>query len=1325
MKKSTRDQQCPRKPDLMDGRKPEASGLPSDVASRGSAHDNRTLTFSSPARSKPTMTRLCLFLLLLLCLVAQAHRWPPRGGAWFGRQGVGGDNKKDIKPSLDKKSSSRRGGGDKKEIESSSLDKKSSSRRGGGNKKETLDKKLSKDTNKESSGAANESSSPSGKKKRRAKKGTKKNKETKEDGVKKPVVTVVVAPEEEATANNEEEMSRRKKGKKKQRRTIARGESNEPPTEPVGPKSDRKLVRKTKKKKRRTSVVKGETTAPSALVEEPPSVQEEQEDGEQNSQPKSLKKKKKKLKKVVKGESNNIDMDQRRPPMDEKAVEISSNIDEKAQHKVKKTKKRKSKTTKIAKEEPEAKKTKKRKKKHRKLAPGPIVEPAEELAIEGQDISVEGQVKQQPIADKIPIPVAVNIQSDDSMADPDAPDTDDEKKQVAPQDSEVVDSQAAAAKARGRIDLSVATHWTEQVDQPTQQDELTENTSGLLESQEQDGQEPQENKDEDFVETGLEDQEEEDPKVQKEELAESESASLEDQEGKDQVEIEVEEEDVVETESALPENQEPDEDNRKEPEAQEEELVENTSELINDQEHGEDDERDVEIQEEAVVDPTESNLEQRDADEPELNAHQDAIVKVAREGEEAPEELEVPRADNSDDEQALDDLVASLIGDQEDEPEAHEESAGMNNLNNNDQPTDEITENSPEEREGEDDAEEEEQVEIQTGIVAGEPIAGSEDESPDDTTSVMAEQIDDSKEEAGEEEERVAASIDEDKEADDADEPVAGSENESPDDITTATEEQLDDDEDTEKEEERVAPTIGDDEEPKEVDDGIEEEQAFVEADVLPGESVVPSDTQDAAAHDHELQQDEVDDAVEVQQSSIEADVDTGASTTDEEVPDAEVATTTEEATRQDGNDEENEATKENVVSMEASDDQISAPPPEPVKTDIQSLTKSEDDPSDITVSVVSWNLAEEVVPEDDAAFIRKFRDTPGCRKSGKDDGSDIVLISSQECENIKPRRTEGHRSRELRRLMIKMLGKNYVPLAIHSLGGIQFGLFCKRSILSDIEFVSVADVTCGIGNMFHNKGAIAAFLQMKSRDRTGGNAAEIKNRAKSVKMLFVTAHLAAHVKNVDARNMDYWRIASELQSQAPARFLPPKPATNEDDESDGTGSYLIDSVDRIFFCGDLNYRVDLPREITDNSILKMERLLKAGDTESLKKVEELRLSMLMHDQLLQVLSQGAAFPGFAEGKITFMPTFKFDKDTNDYDTSHKQRIPAWTDRVLFKPIGTRVLEYKSEADCRSSDHRPVHATFRVSTVGREIAAPKKGTRSKRSRKPSTKKQSD
>ena len=368
------------------------------------------------------------------------------------------------------------------------------------------------------------------------------------------------------------------------------------------------------------------------------------------------------------------------------------------------------------------------------------------------------------------------------------------------------------------------------------------------------------------------------------------------------------------------------------------------------------------------------------------------------------------------------------------------------------------------------------------------------------------------------------------------------------------------------------------------------------------------------------------------------------------------------------------------------------------------------DDETDLSVSIVTWNLAEESPSEEDASFIKRFR------KHGdeRENGSDIVLISGQECENIKPRRTEGRRSREYRRLMIKMLGKEYVPLALHLLGGIQFGLFCKRSLLADMEHVSVADVTCGIGNVFHNKGAIAAFVTLKAKPESG--------RAKSLRMLFVTTHMAAHVKNTAARNSDFWRIASELEAQAPPRFLTPKPI--KDGESTTTGSYLLESMDRIFFCGDLNYRLDLPREFVEHSVAEMAR--------DPHHASAWRHPLLRHDQLRAVMAEELAFPGFAEGPILFPPTFKFDKDdeSDSYDTSHKQRIPAWTDRILFKSAAagsnsctTRVLEYDSVRKARHSDHRPVYATLRVSRRGRRTI-PKQKKKKKPKKKSGTKKRS-
>jgi hypothetical protein len=56
------------------------------------------------------------------------------------------------------------------------------------------------------------------------------------------------------------------------------------------------------------------------------------------------------------------------------------------------------------------------------------------------------------------------------------------------------------------------------------------------------------------------------------------------------------------------------------------------------------------------------------------------------------------------------------------------------------------------------------------------------------------------------------------------------------------------------------------------------------------------------------------------------------------------------------------------------------------------------------------------------------------------------------------------------------------------------------------------------------------------------------------------------------------------------------------------------------------------------------------------------------HDQLLNQLSSNVGFGlrGFHEGPLDFFPTFKYDRVSPMYDTSEKQRIPAWCDRVII-----------------------------------------------------------
>ena len=65
---------------------------------------------------------------------------------------------------------------------------------------------------------------------------------------------------------------------------------------------------------------------------------------------------------------------------------------------------------------------------------------------------------------------------------------------------------------------------------------------------------------------------------------------------------------------------------------------------------------------------------------------------------------------------------------------------------------------------------------------------------------------------------------------------------------------------------------------------------------------------------------------------------------------------------------------------------------------------------------------------------------------------------------------------------------------------------------------------------------------------------------------------------------------------------------------------------------------------------------------------------MLANDQLNMERSAGRVFVGFVEENIEFPPTYKYDPDTDRYDTSRKARIPSWTDRILYKPCAAEIV---------------------------------------------------
>ena len=131
-----------------------------------------------------------------------------------------------------------------------------------------------------------------------------------------------------------------------------------------------------------------------------------------------------------------------------------------------------------------------------------------------------------------------------------------------------------------------------------------------------------------------------------------------------------------------------------------------------------------------------------------------------------------------------------------------------------------------------------------------------------------------------------------------------------------------------------------------------------------------------------------------------------------------------------------------------------------------------------------------------------------------------------------------------------------------------------------------------------------------------------------------------------------------------------------------GDGSSVFDH-EMTFLNGDLNYRIDLRREAVLPAITKSQFEY-----------------LLSHDQLNKQMQSNPQFKlrNFREPPITYAPTYKYDRRTDNYDTSEKRRTPAWCDRILSRTVHlARVnnLHYK-RYEVNVSDHRPISAAFEV-----------------------------
>ncbi|CAO1626593.1 unnamed protein product [Sympodiomycopsis kandeliae] len=265
----------------------------------------------------------------------------------------------------------------------------------------------------------------------------------------------------------------------------------------------------------------------------------------------------------------------------------------------------------------------------------------------------------------------------------------------------------------------------------------------------------------------------------------------------------------------------------------------------------------------------------------------------------------------------------------------------------------------------------------------------------------------------------------------------------------------------------------------------------------------------------------------------------------------------------------------------------------------------------------------------------------------------DVYAIGFQEIVPLSPQQillTDPAKLKTWENVIIDELSRrpskgDYIILRSEQLVGTALIILVKSHLIGHIRSVEATTRKTGLKGMSGNKGGVAIRLQF--HDST---------------FCFVTAHLAAGHSNVEERNQDYWTISRGLTFQR---------------------GRAITGHDHVIWLGDFNYRIDLPNE-------RARPLAHQDDYASL----------LAQDQLRRCHSTGTVFSGFQEGQIAFRPTYKYDVGTDSYDSSEKQRVPAWTDRILYSINdvsngGHRLHQERYTcADLKTSDHRPVYSIF-------------------------------
>ncbi|XP_052089119.1 inositol polyphosphate 5-phosphatase OCRL-like [Mytilus californianus] len=220
-----------------------------------------------------------------------------------------------------------------------------------------------------------------------------------------------------------------------------------------------------------------------------------------------------------------------------------------------------------------------------------------------------------------------------------------------------------------------------------------------------------------------------------------------------------------------------------------------------------------------------------------------------------------------------------------------------------------------------------------------------------------------------------------------------------------------------------------------------------------------------------------------------------------------------------------------------------------------------------------------------------------------------------------------------------------YRKVKLVRLVGVMLIVYVLEKHSSKVHFIDSDTVATGIMGIMGNKGGVGVRFTIESTS-----------------ICFLCSHLAAHQDELERRNQDYRDISSKMRFK---QFVPP---------------LTIDEHELVFWLGDLNYRLN------DLDIDKVKTMIQNSKLQDL----------MSYDQLHRQLGRTDVFKGYSEAEIKFKPTYKYDINSDDWDSSEKSRPPAWCDRILYKGGGITSLKYRYHPELKISDHKPVSDLFDV-----------------------------